>query len=115
MARGVGLAVGVWTAGVGGALVARHAGPDFATGFVDGWARVPPPPLVGSVPFAAFALASGFVLAAAVAAVAARNRPRPGVVNPPGPARPLDDRVGAGGSDRRDVAVGGAHGTVSAT
>jgi hypothetical protein len=115
VARGVGLAIAAWTAGVGGALVARHAGPDFATGFVDGWARVPPPPLVGGAPFAAFALASGLVLAAAVAAAGARHRPRLGVVNPPGPARPLDDRVGAGGSDRRDLAVGGAHGTVSAT
>jgi hypothetical protein len=115
VARGVGLAVAAWTAGIGGALVARHAGPDFATGFVDGWARVPPPPLVGSASFAVFALASGLVLAAAVTAVGARRRPPPGVVNPPGPTRPLDGRVGAGGPDRRDLAVGGAHGTVSAT
>jgi hypothetical protein len=115
VARGVGLAIGVWTAGIAGALVARHAGPDFATGFVDGWARVPPPPLVDGATFAEFALASGLVLAAAVAAVGARHRPRPGVVNPPGPARPLDGRVDAGGDDRRDLAIGGAHGTVSAT
>ena len=115
VARGVGLAVAAWTAGVIGALVARHAGPDFATGFADGWARVPPPPLVGSAPFAVFALVSGLVLAAAVAAVGARRRPRSRVVNPPGPARPLDGRVGAGGRDRTDLAVGGAHGTVSAT
>ncbi len=115
VARGVGLAIGVWTAGIAGALVARHAGPDFATGFVDGWVRVPPPPLVGGAPLAAFALASALVLAAAVAAVGARHRPLPCVVNPPGPARPLDGRVGADGGDRRDLAVGGAHGTVSAT
>jgi hypothetical protein len=115
VARGVGLAVAAWTAGIGGALVARHAGPDFATGFVDGWARVRPPPLVGSASFAVFALASGLVLAAAVTAVGARRRPPPGVVNPPGPTRPLDGQVGAGGPDRRDLAVGGAHGTVSAT
>ena len=115
VARGVGLAVAAWTAGIIGALVARHAGPDFATGFADGWARVPPPPLVGSAPFGVFALVSGLVLAAAVAAVGAGRRPRSGVVNPPGPVRPLDGRVGAGGRDRTDLAVGGAHGTVSAT
>ncbi len=112
--RGVGLAVAAWTAGVIGALIARHAGPDSATGFADGWARVPPPPLVGSAPFAVFALVSGLVLAAAVAAVGAGRRPRPAVVNPPGPARSLDGRVGAGGRDRTDLAVGGPHGTVSA-
>jgi hypothetical protein len=115
VARGIGLAIGVWTAGIGGGLVARHAGPDFATGFVDGWARLRPPPLVGSAPFAEFALASGLALAAAVAAAGARHRPRSGVVNPPGPARQLDGRVGAAGNDRRDLAVGGAHGTLSAT
>ena len=115
VARGFGLAVAVWTAGVIGALVARHAGPDFATGFADGWARVPPPPLVEATPFGVFALVSGLVLAVAVAAVGAGRRPRSGVVNPPGPARPLDGRVGAGGQDRTDLAVGGAHGAVSAT
>jgi hypothetical protein len=114
VARGVGLAVAAWTAGITGALVARHAGPDFATGFVDGWARVAPPPLVGSAPFAGFALVSGLVFAAAVVA-GARRRHRSGVVNPPGPARPLDGRVAAGGRERTDLAVGEAHGTVSAT
>ena len=115
VARGVGLAVAAWTAGVIGALVARHAGPDFATGFADGWARVSPPPLVGSAPFAVFALVSGLILAAAVVAVGAGRRPRSGVVNPPGPARSLDGRVSAGGRDQTDLAVGGAPGTVPAT
>jgi hypothetical protein len=96
VARGVGLVTTVWAFGVVGALAARHAGPDFVTGFVDGWARVPPPPLVAPLPFALFALVSAVVLAAPVALVAARRRPRPRVVDPPGPSQPRGDRPDTG-------------------
>jgi hypothetical protein len=96
VARGVGLVTTVWALGVIGALAARHAGPDPATGFVDGWARVRPPPLVATAPFALFALASAIVLAAPVVLVAARRRPRPGVVDPPGSSQPRGDRPDAG-------------------
>jgi hypothetical protein len=106
VARGFGLAVAVWAVGLVGALVARHAGPDFGTGFADGWSRVPPPPLVGTSSFVAFALESGLVLAVTVVAVVAPCRPWRGVVNPPGPARPLDGRPAAG-SPAFTVGAGG--------
>jgi hypothetical protein len=102
--RGLGLSGTAWLVGLGGAIVARHAGPDPAR-FADGWRMVDPPPLVGAGMFATYAFVTAAMLGVAALVAARMSRTPAGVIRPPDtvPASPpVPDR-------RDDTSAAGPH------